>query len=173
MGLPAIAVFPSTSGYRYYYWGGSRPNQLAFRSPPDQTSMRPLAELITLLSGTLLAESRRDFRPSSEAGEWVDTMIKTCRQIHQRFIPRATGLRTVKDLMDRLRSAIPNQWHQFMLAELKQLIEEIGVPDERMSDKRMYDKIVRDRLANVYAAKAIKYYSWNRQPNYRRLNRLS
>ena len=89
----------------------------------------------------------------------VDAVLDTCFLIHRGLIARRDGCRIIRRNMIALRRIIPGKWRPFLLAEIDQIISEIINPDSLEYSINVYNRIVNDRLANVFAMKAIRYYS--------------
>jgi hypothetical protein len=159
-GVPSIACYPSTAGYRYYFWGCPGPMNLCFNTPSAEKidSIRDLASLVSSMAAVLLSKScwpRPDKSPTAES---CDRYLTTLRAVACGRLTAEEGVQEAEKTLTEMRAVVPDNWTDFVFPELIRLAQEV-YSRAKQRKSRGKDNLTVERLSDVFALKTVRCLS--------------
>lgn len=151
--IPSIAIYPSSSGYRYYFWGCFGPGNICLAGPPmdDLEAKRHLADLTGYLAHRLTNRDAAD-----HPGEmWPMEYIHASRAMASGAITLEQGKQAIQSSLALIREIIPERWQAFVIPELQVLAQEIiARASQRIGNQP--DELSHERLKHVFALRTAR-----------------
>jgi hypothetical protein len=152
-GVPSVTCYPSSSGYRFYFWGCPGPNNLCYRTPDVYADgvLMDFGHFLSHLSECLLNASLvKDTPPMLQC----DQFMNLCSALCLRSLPATEGAKAIEDCITALESLVPPKWHSFIFPELRTIAGELC--ERAISSVSERDEVGLERMRDIYALKTIR-----------------